>query len=286
MEQFFMAVIFLVIALVVRRKEAFQLRWQPTRHTWAALGAGVLAFAFSASMLLVGPESLAAKIIHRVGIYVVCGVAIPWGYALLVERSGLAGLGLVRKKWKLSLVLNLVLAGLMSLVIVFEADWNAIHWENLAKSAVALVGAGGLFELFLYYGFIHLRLEKALGMIPAILLTALIYVTWHTGTQLPLEADPAAALWKLFWVGVMYQSVFSLTRNLWVIWPFFHGVGVMIDFVVNVGAVDRVAADFPWAVGALAAMMVVGAALMWLARAGRFMPGGEGTAKDAPGRAA
>jgi membrane protease YdiL (CAAX protease family) len=270
MGPFFMAVVFLVIALVVRRKEAFQLRWQPTRHTWIAVGTGVLAFAFSASMLLVGTDSLAAKVIHRAGIYVLCGVAIPWGYALLVERSGLAGLGLVREKWKLSLLLNLILAGLMSLIIVFEADWNALHWGNLAKASVALVGAGGLFELFLYYGFIHLRLEKAFGMIPAIVFTALIYVAWHTGTQLPLEADPVAAVWKLLWVGVMYQAVFSLTRNLWVIWPFFHGVGVMIDFVVNIGEVDRVAADFPWAVGTLIAMAALGAALTLLSTRNRI----------------
>jgi membrane protease YdiL (CAAX protease family) len=266
MEQFFMGLIVFGIVAVVRRKDVLRLRWQPTRDTWAAVGVGVLAFAFSASMLLVGTESLAAKLIHHVGIYVLCGVALPWGYVLLVERGKLSDLGLTREKLGISLTINIILAALMSLIIIFEADLAAMHWGDFAKAAVALAGAGGLFEAFLYYGFIHRRLDKAFGMAPAIFLTSLLYVTWHMGMQLPLEADPVGAVWKLFWVGVMYQSVFSLTHNLWIIWPFFHGVGVMIDFVVNIGATSRVAAEFPWTVGTLLGMAAAGLLVMQVAR--------------------
>jgi membrane protease YdiL (CAAX protease family) len=266
MEQLIMGAVVFGIAIVVRRREAFQFRWQPTRHTWAALGTGVLAALFSASMLFVGPDSLAAKLIHRLLIYVVCGVAIPWGYTLLVERNTPAAMGLTRERWGLSLLLSLIIAGLLSLVIVFEADLATIDWGQFAKATVVLTGAGGLFELFLYYGFIHLRLEKAFGMIPAILLTALIYVPWHTGTQLPLEPDPLAAVWKLFGVGVMSQAVFSLTRNVLIIWPLFHAVGVMIDFTVNLNELERTAAAFPWALGTLALMAITGAVLAWAAQ--------------------
>jgi membrane protease YdiL (CAAX protease family) len=120
-----------------------------------------------------------------------------------VERSTPTGLGLKRECWLTSLILSVILTALFSLIIIFEADWSAINGEHFARAALALMGAGGLFELFLYYGFIHLRLKQAFGAIPAILLTAAIYVLWHTGTQLPLEADPLAAVIKLFAVGVM-----------------------------------------------------------------------------------
>ena len=266
MEQFFLGLIVFGIVAVVRRKEVFTFRWQPTRDTWAAVGVGALAFALSASLLLVGTTSLAGRLIHQLGIYIVCGLALPWGYVLLVERGKLADLGLTREKLGQSLAINVILAALMSLIIIFEADLRAIHWGDFAKAAVALAGAGGLFEAFLYYGFIHRRLDKAFGMAPAIFLTSLIYVTWHTGTQLPLEADPLGAVWKLFWVGVMYQSVFALTHNLWIVWPFFQAVGVMIDFAVNIGKVGQVAAGFPWAVGTLLAMAVVGLLIMQIAR--------------------
>jgi membrane protease YdiL (CAAX protease family) len=266
MEMLVIAAIAFAIALVVRRKEAFVFRWQPTRATWVAVGTGLLAFAFSASLLLFEAGSTAAKLIHYGAIYVGCGVLIPWGYTLLVERAAPAAMGLKREGWLLSLIVNVILAGLFSLVIIFEADLAAINWGNFARAAVVLNGAGGLFELFLYYGFIHLRLKKAFSFIPAILGTSALYVLWHTGTQLPLETDKLAAVVKLFAVGVLYQSVFSITTNLLVIWPFFHGVGVMIDFAVNIGEVERVAVSFPWAVGAVVVMAIVGVVLNWSAR--------------------
>ena len=256
--------IFFAVALVVRRKEAFQFRWQPTRHTWVAVGAGLLAFGFSALLLLFEPGSVPAQLVHNGLIYVVCGVAIPWGYTILVERNTSAALGLKRERWVLSLILSLVVAGLFVPMIFFEGDLASVGWGNVAKASFVLTGAGGLFEVFLYYGFIHLRLEKAFGIIPAILLTSAIYVLWHVGTQLPLEPDPLYAMWKLFWVGVMSQSLFSITRNLLVIWPLFHAVGVMLDFAVNIGAVAEIVGDLPWAVGAVVLMAITIAVLVRL----------------------
>jgi membrane protease YdiL (CAAX protease family) len=259
--------IFFVIALVVRRKEAFQFRWQPTQHTWIAIGAGLLAFVFSASLLLFEPGSVPAQLVHNGLIYVVCGIAIPWGYTILVERGTPAALGLKRERWRLSLILSLVAAGLFVPLLIFEGDLASVGWGNVAKASFVLTGAGGLFELFLYYGFIHLRLERAFGTVPAILLTSAIYVLWHVGTQLPLEPDPLYAAWKLFWVGVMSQSLFSMTRNLLVIWPLFHAVGVMLDFAVNIGAVEGISHEFPWAVGTVILMVIAGAVLVWVGRA-------------------
>ncbi|MBN1659102.1 MAG: hypothetical protein JXA93_11895 [Anaerolineae bacterium] len=266
MEQLFIGLVFLGVAVAVRRKEALAFRWQPARGTWAAVGAGTLAFALSASLLLFEAGSLPARLIHYGGIYVVCGVAIPWGYTLLVERQNLAALGLRRERWAISLIVGLALAALFTPLLIFEGDLGAAHPGQPGRALVVLTGAGGLFELFLYYGFIHLRLEKAFGTLPAILLTSALYVAWHTGTQLPLEPDPLFGAVKLLGVGLMYQSVFSLTRNLLVIWPFFHAVGVMIDFAVNIGEIEMASAAFPWAAGALAMMVATGTLLAWLAR--------------------
>ena len=266
MEQIAMAVIALVVVGAVRRKEILRLRWQPDRHTWVAVGTGLLATILSTSLLLLGSESVAGRIVLYGGIYVLCGLIIPWGYTLLVERQGPAAMGLRRERWLSSLIVGAILAGLLSLVIVFQADWAALDGGQFALALLVLGGAGGLFELFLYYGFIHLRLEKAFGPLPAILLTAAIYVPWHIGTQLPLEADPWAAVVKLMAIGVLYQSVFSLTRNLLVIWPLLHGVGVMIDFAVNIGEVARVSAAWPWALGTLALMVAGAGILTWIVK--------------------
>ena len=257
MEQIIMGLIILAVVLVVKRKDAFNFRWQPDKGTWIAIGTGLLAFVLSLSLLLLEPGSMIRSLVLYGGIWVLCGVAIPWGYTLFVERDTLAGLGLRRAKWLPSLIIGLGLAAFFSMVIVFQADLSAIDCGMLGRSAVVLIGAGGLFELFLYYGFIHIRLEKAFGTLPAILLTAAIYVLWHAGTQLPMEPDPWIGALKLLGVGVMYQAVFSLTYNLLIIWPFFMGMGVMIDFMVNIGELEQISAAFPWAVGVIVAMAAI-----------------------------
>jgi hypothetical protein len=68
-------------------------------------------------------------------------------------------------------------------------------------------------------------------------------------------------VWKLFLVGVMSQSLFSMTRNLLTIWPFFHAVGVLLDFAVNIDGVEQVVGDFPWAAGTVIVMAIVAGAL-------------------------
>ncbi|HJL17121.1 MAG TPA: hypothetical protein RMH99_15755 [Sandaracinaceae bacterium LLY-WYZ-13_1] len=142
-----------------------------------------------------------------------------------------------------------------------------MDWVRFAEATVVLSGAGGLFELFLYFGFVHLRLERAFGVLPAVVLTAILYVPWHVGTQLPLEPDPLFGAVKLLGVGLFYQSVFSLTRNVLIIWPFFHAVGVMIDFAVNLETLDRPAIELPWALASIAAMLATVGAIVLRRRA-------------------
>lgn len=272
MEVVISAVIFFVIALIVRRKEVFRFRWQPTRHTWVAIATGLLAFAFSASLLLFDYDSIPARLIHYGLIYVVCGVVLPWGYTMLVEENTPAALGVKRERWGLSVILGLLASALFVPVLIFEGDLGAVGWATGSKALLVLTGAGGLFELFLYCGFIHLRLEKAFGVIPAILVTAAIYVLWHAGTQLPLEADLVAAVLKLFFVGVMFQSLFSITRNLLIVWPFFHAAGVMIDFAVNIGEVELVSRSWPWAVGVVVLMAGISIGLILVSARNRDLP--------------
>jgi membrane protease YdiL (CAAX protease family) len=177
---------------------------------------------------------------------------------LFVDKKLLSGMGIKKEKWLLSLLVGVGISLFMSMAILFQADFSQMDWAKFAKASVVLCGAGGLFELFLYYSFIHTRLEKAFGVIPAILLSAFLYILWHTGTQIPLETNPVAAYLKLFAVGIMYQSVFSLTRNVLIIWPFFHWSGVMIDFVINISELDAPVQNFLWAVTFLITMLVSG----------------------------
>ncbi len=76
-----------------------------------------------------------------------------------------------------------------------------------------------------FYGFMRHLFEKAFGIIPAVILTALFYSFHHAGFQ--------PEFFKLFFVGIMYCSVFYITRNIFVIFPVFWGVGAMWDVIVD-----------------------------------------------------
>jgi hypothetical protein len=127
-----------------------------------------------------------------------------------------------------------------------QADISRFETRQLAAAAFTL-NVGGLFELFLYYGFIHLRLREAFGPLPAIFGTAAIYSLWHIGTELPMHADPVAALAMLLVVGVLCQSIFAITYNALAIWPLFFTAGVMNDFVVNLDLPETITTSLGWA---------------------------------------
>ena len=248
------AVVALFAAGIVRRKELFVFRWQPEGHTRAAVATGFLAVGFSALVLFAPMDSTPGSAIVWLGIFLGCGSLAPWAYVLLVEDGGPSALGLRREGSGKSLALS-VLFGVGLIAVLLErtqARLPDLEWF-LPASAFFLVA--GLFELFLYYGFIHLRLLKAFGFLPAVFVSSGIYALWHIGTELPLHDDPLAALGMLYCVGILMHSIFSLTRNLLIIWPFTYLPGVMLDFVANLDAPSLVVGQNGW--GAFGAVMML-----------------------------
>jgi membrane protease YdiL (CAAX protease family) len=235
----------LVLAAAIQRRAFFTLRFAPTRHTWAALAAGLLPAAFSTLALRFPQGSLPYNFVLWVLIFGLCGFAIPWTYVLLVERGTLAELGIQERRWKLSLLLSLLFAAGSLFPVLQRADLAKYETSHLLGAVVHL-NVGGLFELFLYYGFLHLRLRDAFGALPAIVGSAAIYSLWHIGTELPLHPDPAAALGMLFVVGLLCHALFATTYNLLVIWPFFFTAGVMNDFILNLDLPEVIGRDLAW----------------------------------------
>ncbi|MGE4607716.1 MAG: CPBP family glutamic-type intramembrane protease [Myxococcota bacterium] len=251
----FLTVAALAVTVCVHRREAFRFRWRPNRHTWAAICAGLLVVGLSGAALLVPDGSPVGKLIIFGGIFTVCGSVIPWVYVLLVEGGGPAELGCSRNLWKTSLAISVMLGAFGIYFLMMRVDLGRYDPLDIAKASYFL-SAGGLFELFLYYGFIHLRLRQAFGVLPAIFGSAAIYSLWHIGTELPLHDDPLEALLMLFVVGLYYHSVFSLTRNLLIIFPFFFLSGVMIDFLAGLDLPPLVTGDMVWVTFAWMAMLL------------------------------
>jgi membrane protease YdiL (CAAX protease family) len=224
------------LVVLVRGREAFALRWRLDADAAAAIATGLLAATLSASMLYFPPRTLARDLLHFVGIYGVCGGVLPWWWVTRVERAGPEAMGLTRERWKAALLIGVVAGAALGTRVLTAADFSRVAPGYLALASYNLL-VGGLFELFLYYGFLHLRLDRAFGPIPAIVGSAAIYTLWHLGTELPMHTDPWRGLTLLFAVGLLYHAVFQLTRHLLSIWPFFFLGGVWNDFAIQL--------DFP-----------------------------------------
>lgn len=252
------------LAAALRGREMWVLRWAPTRHTAAAIAAGLLPALLSTACLLLDQGSFLYEAVLWLGIFIFCGIVVPWSYVLLVEGRSPAALGLRRKDAGRSLLISSLFAAGAAFDTLQQADLSTFPVSHLVGSALQL-NVGGLFETFLYCGFLHLRLRDAFGAVPAIVASAAIYSLWHIGTELPLHANPLAALWMLFVVGLLCHSIFATTYNLLTVWPIFFTAGVMHDFVVNLDLPESVGTSPGWTlVGWILALGIP--ALLWQSR--------------------
>ena len=253
-------------------RKTFALSWAPTRHTWAAISAAALPALLSALALLFEPGSIPFNILLWLFIFGCCGFAIPWGYVLLVERGGPAALGISRHRWLMSVLISLLFACGSVFSLLRQVDITRFDPGHVLGAAFQL-NVGGLFEIFLYCGFLHLRLRDAFGPLPAIVGSAALYSLWHIGTELPLHPDPARALGMLFVIGLLCHALFATTYNVLVIWPLFFTAGVMHDFIVKLGLPASIGTSLGWPLlGWSLAIGVPGA--IWLHSRSHRLPSG------------
>lgn len=253
------------LAGALRGRSLFELRWEPDRHTVAAIVAGLLPAVLSSFCLLLSQDSLAYQVVLFVGIFGFCGFFVPWAYVLFREGRGPSALGVRRQLWARSLLISAAFA-VGAVYDTLRATGVGFHEPSHVVAAAVQLNVGGLFEIFLYCGFLHLRLRDAFGAIPAIVGSAAIYSLWHVGTELPMHAHPIDALVMLFVVGLLCQCLFATTYNLLAVWPVFFTAGVMHDFIVSLDLPRAIGASITWsAIGWTLAVLVPGG-LWWASR--------------------
>jgi len=210
-------------------------RFKVTKDTGIAAVAGITMIALSLLMIPFGGDSIRDTVISFIlrDVLMIFGLGVVF-VSLYVEKKGsdvLADIGFTKRKWILSLILNIVLAaGLLAVFLKDEVPVNVISLENLYGASYIIVA--GLFEMLFIYGFLRMSFEKAFGIIPAILLTSVFYSLHHAGFQ--------PEFLHLFLVGLMYCAVFYITKNMLVIFPFFWGVGALWDVLVSSEAGDEI----------------------------------------------
>jgi membrane protease YdiL (CAAX protease family) len=193
--------------------------WNPGRDTWIALVSYVLvvlglytAFQIfttdrvAANFITFGPITLA-----------VLGIGLPALYTVLIRKRPLEDLGISSSQLLPSLFLGLLLA--WDTYNNTLAPMN-ITWTRAEVPLMTMALAVGLFEAVFFRGWLQLRFEEAFGLVPGLILAALCYSFYHIGYGMT-----AGEMLFLFGLGLTFGAFFRLTKNIFVLWPFYTPMG-------------------------------------------------------------
>ena len=193
--------------------------WHPNRDTVVAIVSYVLVVtglvtAFqvfttervAANFITFGPVTLAAL-----------GVALPVFYTVLVRHRSLADLGLTTRQLLPSIALGLLLGWDTYRNTMGTLD---MVWSRELVPLVTMALAVGLFEALFFRGWLQLRFEDAFGPVPGLILAAMCYSLYHIGYGMAWDE-----MLFLFGLGLVFGAVFRVTRNVFVLWPFYTPIG-------------------------------------------------------------
>lgn len=145
------------------------------------------------------------------------GIGLPIYWVVIGRRRPLADLGLHTRRLGLSLALQLGLA-----IGLYRFLLGGVALPDLARllPLVALSLVLGLFEAVFWRGWVQLRLEESFGLIPALILSALMYASYQIGFGIS-----TADIILMFLLGLIYAAAFRLTKSVLVLWPAFQPIG-------------------------------------------------------------
>lgn len=206
-------------ALPSRISTVGDIHWRPKLDTLVAILSYALVVAglfiafqvftterMAANFITFGPVTLAGF-----------GVAVPVFYTVLVRNRLLVDLGITTQ--------NLIPSLILSLLLGWDTFRNTLGnldvvWGLQIVPLVVMALAVGLFEAIFFRGWLQLRFENAFGLVPGLILGALCYSLYHIGYGMNFDE-----LLFLFGLGLTFGAFFRLTKNIFVLWPFYTPIG-------------------------------------------------------------
>jgi len=175
---------------------------------------------------------LISIIIRDLGQIYLLGILFP---LVFIQRAGenWREYGLSLRKWPIYLLINTILGVLLLFMFLSESPPPAdFHLDRTLLWSGSFVLLALCFELIFFYAFLRTLLERAFGIIPAIILTATFYAFHHAGFQ--------PEYGKMFLVGLLYATIYRLGNSALLIFPFFLGVGGTYDVLIQSQVVDPI----------------------------------------------
>ena len=225
----------------------------PTEGTLIAFLAGTSCVLLSYLLVIFRKNRTARFIFRDVITLVGLGVLLPmwWVKAngLSFNEFGLPGENLV---W--AMLADVILATLLAAIFYSEAKKKGQRPNFSGKyGTIFYLMVGVLFETLFFYSFLRQLFEEAFGIIPALLLTSGFYSLHHIGLEEQMkDTTPTQELRKLFFVGLMYSITFRIFNSALAIFPFFIGVGVISDLIV-----EKQSSILPWKIALLTLLLMI-----------------------------
>lgn len=208
-------------------KQIFTFRWRPGRDLLAIAVSWILV----TGSLYIATNLVGSTVLGGMGYFflygvmaaTVFGLGIPLYWTVVVRRRPVSDLGITTRLLGLSLILQVVFAALQ-----FMPTLRVTQLPPFAQflPLIALALAIGFFEAVFWRGWVQLRLEDAFGIIPAILVGALLYAFYHIGYGMPLSE-----IGFLFLIGLLYAVIFRLTKSVFILWPLLQPMGQLVTLV-------------------------------------------------------
>lgn len=213
---------------------------------------GLIMVLLSIAMTLFDSE-ISNIILRDILMILFLGFLTPIYYILIIKNKSLSVLGVHKNKLAVSLAVN-VIAGISLLAMFMSKNTEEIVFNIKSFYAITYILVAGIFEMIFIYGFLRYELERAFGILPAILITAIFYSLHHAGFQPEFT--------KLFFVGIMYVTVFYFTQNIFSIFPVFWGVGAIWDVLVNSAAGDQLRNETSFIIALLMLIAMIGISIV------------------------
>jgi len=194
-------------------------RFKPTKELWIVLLSWVLVTStLYLSFQVITLERVAAQFI-TFGIICIAlfGIFVPVVWSAFVKKRPLSSLGIKKDKLAISILLCLVFAVIQYFMTLRTLTLPAF---NALLPLVVMSLAVGLYENIFYRGWAQLRMEECFGIIPGIILSAVIYCFYHIGYGMA-----ANEFLLLFVIGLVYSTIFRLTCNIFILYPFLTSSG-------------------------------------------------------------
>jgi membrane protease YdiL (CAAX protease family) len=190
-------------------KTAFDpyIRWSSSRATSVAAAAAGGVLGLSLALIPFNNMSWAAIVIRDVVQILAAGMHFPLVY-MRRSREGWSPFGFTTLRGATFLLINFGLAPLLLFLFVSESPPPPdFQFDRTAVWEAVYVFVTLSFDLVFFYAFLRTVLERAFGIIPAMVLTALVYSFHHAVVPPKFE--------KLTVVGVIYTTTYSSSRRWW-----------------------------------------------------------------------